>query len=62
VSLHACNDYSNYYESVRVELTNVFGKYGQKFNGSTRSARQLQIHVAGKREENFGEDLWFGSS
>jgi hypothetical protein len=39
------NDYANYYDSIRSELTTIFTKYDLMFGGQV--SHQKQVHVAG---------------
>jgi len=48
------NDYSNYYDYVRVELTAVFTKYELRFGG-LNSHRKQQLHVVGKKRKAWGK-------
>ena len=52
ISQLTSNDYANYYDSVRSELTVVFSKYDLRFGG--QNAQRKQVQVAGKKKGKHG--------
>jgi hypothetical protein len=49
------NDYVNYYDSVRSELTTVFTKYDLRFGGQVSHRKQVPVAWSGKKRKALGK-------
>jgi hypothetical protein len=49
------NDYANYYDSVRSELTTVFTKYDLRFGGQVSHQKQVPAAGSGKKRKAWGK-------
>jgi hypothetical protein len=45
------NDYANYYDSVRSELTTIFTKYDLRFGGQVSHRKQVHVAASGKKSK-----------
>jgi hypothetical protein len=48
------NDYANYYDFVRSELTTVFTKYDLRFGGQVSHQKQVPVAGSGKKRKAWG--------
>jgi hypothetical protein len=54
ISTLTSNDYANYYDSVRAELTTIFTKYDLMYGGKVSHRKQVSIAGSGNKRKSWG--------